>query len=241
MEILKLSTVDSTNTWVAQHEGDLSNQAIVYCEEQTAGRGQRGNSWESEAGENITASMIFHPGEFEASRQFSISESVSLAIVEFLREYGVEAKIKWPNDIYVGDKKISGILVEHHVLGRYVARSIAGMGINMNQEVFRSDAPNPVSLWQLTAKKNDIDEAVKKLARHLEKCLANIDEPGKTHAKFINLLWRKDGHYHNFYDRKESEQIEARIEGVEMNGLLTLQLKGGERRQYAFKEVEFIL
>ena len=243
MDILRIDTADSTNTWLTQHEKEIAETVLVYCDCQTAGRGQRGNSWESEPGKNITASIIFHPKDFPANLQFRISEAVSLAIIDFLKHYGVEAKIKWPNDVYVGDKKICGILVEHVVTGMNISRCIAGIGININQKKFKSDAPNPVSLIQLTGKENDIHEGVKLLGKCLEKNIISLGTEVDSifHSEFISSLWRKDNKYHSFKDRKKDEIIEAYILDVGPDGFLTLVKKDGERRKYAFKEVEYIL
>lgn len=241
MEIKKLGTVESTNTWVSQHESGLSAPFLVYCEQQTAGRGQRGNTWESAPGKNITASLLLRPENFEAAGQFAISEAVSLSIVSFLKIHGVEAGIKWPNDIYTGDKKICGILVEHVVTGKNITRTIAGIGININQECFISDAPNPVSLTMLTGKKYNIEDTVAILADCLAEALEKLDNPEELHSEFLKHLWRNDKGFHKFYDRKCSENIEAAIEGVASNGILILKTKSGEVREYTFKEVEFII
>ena len=241
MEILELEHTDSTNNWIANHEKELNGLTLVYSYAQTAGRGQRGNSWESEPGKNITASIFFTPKNYEAARQFHISEAIALAIVDFLLEFGVEAKIKWPNDIYVGDRKICGILVEHSVIGRNISRTIAGFGINMNQTLFLSDAPNPVSLSMLTGLSYDINESVRLLSKKLEEYLEKLDAPEKLHAEFLELVWRKDGEFHDFFDRGRSERIKGKIEDVRPDGLLVVTTERGEKREYAFKEVEFIL
>lgn len=241
MEIIKIDSADSTNTWVSRHEEELPSPALVYSHRQTAGRGQRGNHWESEPGKNITATLLFHPSEFPACDQFAISEAVALAVVDFLEGYGVKAKIKWPNDIYVEDKKICGILVEHTVMGSNIMRTIAGMGININQREFLSDAPNPVSMTQLTGLDHDLEEAVANLAKALEKRIAALRMPEILHGSFLDHLWRKDKRYHKFYDRNSNEPIRAKIIDVKANGLLTLETSEGDTREFAFKEVEFIL
>lgn len=241
MEIIKLATTDSTNTWAAAHDKEVKTPALVWSVSQTSGKGQKGNSWESEPGRNITASLIFRPEEFPAFRQFHISETVALAVTDFLDEYGIGAKIKWPNDIYVGDKKICGILVEHVVLGKNIARTIAGMGINMNQTDFTSDAPNPVSLKMLTGETYDIETGVEKLAKILEHRLTRLKTPEELHSDFLLKLWRNDGQNYRFRDKLKNEEIIANIKDVGKDGVLTLMTIEGDKRQYAFKEVEFIL
>ena len=241
MEIIKLDSVDSTNSWVIQNEEELPSPSLVYCVNQTAGRGQRGNSWESEPGKNVTASLIFHPENFPACQQFFILEAVALALTDFLREEGVDAKVKWPNDIYVGDKKIGGTLVEHYVTGKNITRTVAGFGLNLNQEKFYSDAPNPVSLTMLTGKVYDIDSVVKKISEFLEKNISTLGDPTSFHENFIKLLWRNDGEIYPFFDRKENRMIKAKIDSIAADGILTLLTDEDEEKKYAFKEVEFVL
>lgn len=241
MQLKKIVTTDSTNNWLAVHEKEVADQALVYCEEQTAGRGQRENSWESEPGKNITASIVFHPKSFPAFRQFVISEAIALSIVDFLGGEGVEAKIKWPNDVYVGDKKICGILVEHVVMGNQITRTIAGFGININQTEFKSDAPNPVSLSLITGKNYNIDTLIEVLVKKIEKKLLSLEKGENQHNSFLERLWRKDDEVYEFYDRIKKEAIKAKISDVGEDGMLTLVTDYGEKRKYAFKEVEFLL
>lgn len=243
MNVLNLDTVDSTNSWVKKNSGILSSPTLVVGRNQTHGRGQKGNSWESEPGKNITASLFFNPKVFEARNQFAISEAISLSIVDTLKELGVEAYVKWPNDIYVNDDKICGILVEHVVAGRYIQQTIAGFGLNINQTVFLSDAPNPVSLKILTSKEYQLDEICEFISSNLEKALADLEASGllDIHSRFLEKVWRKDGKEYPFFDRIKKEKIKASITDITPDGMLILHTDGGEKRSYAFKEVEFIL
>lgn len=241
MQVIGIESADSTNNWVAENEKNLPSPVLVYCKEQKAGRGQRGNSWESEPGKNITASLLCHPEEFPAICQFAISEAVALAVTDFLRGYGVETKVKWPNDIYHGDKKICGILVEHVVIGNQISRTIAGIGININQTKFISDAPNPVSLKIITGKQHDIEECVAQLATILENYMKTLRDKERLHREFLTSLWRNDGNFYKFHDRQTGETIYACIKDVDSRGILSLLTTDGESRSYAFKEIEFIL
>ena len=240
MDIIRLEATDSTNNWLLCHESEMKGPSMVYCHNQTAGRGQRGNSWESEPGKNITASVIFFPQNFPAFKQFLISEAVALAIVDYLEEKGVIAEVKWPNDIYVGDKKICGILVEHFVLGRNVTRSIAGFGININQTEFISDAPNPVSLKMITSKDYNIETEIERLAFIMNKYIHDLSPEAPLHDRFLKNLWRGRGIY-EFFDRKNNEKIRGSICDVAPDGVLTLDTISGQKRRYYFKEVEFII
>lgn len=243
MDIISLKSVDSTNNWLKDNEKSLSDPVLVYTEEQTSGRGQRGNTWESEPGKNVTASLFFKPLTIEAQQQFFISEIIALSIVDTLRDLGVDTKIKWPNDIYAGNKKICGILVENSILGQSISHSIAGFGININQEVFLSDAPNPVSVKMITGSIHKIEKVVEILAGHLQDNLRLLqpENRGIIHDRFLMSLWRKDGEEHEFYDPKLQQRFNAKIEDVETEGILILRKMNGEKRKYSFKEVEFIL
>ena len=241
MEIFCLDTVDSTNTWVAQNEKELPSPTLVRGIAQNKGRGQRGNSWEAEPGKNFTGSVLFHPLNFPASSQFLLSEAIALAIICTLSSHGIEAKIKWPNDIYVGDSKICGILTEHVVTGRNITRTISGIGLNVNQEKFLSDAPNPTSMKIITGAYYNLDEISVQIADNIEKNLPEICRPDELHEKFMTTLWRNDGKFHPFFDKIKNEPINARIQSVASDGLLTIITDKGEKRDFAFKEIEFIL
>lgn len=241
MKIIKVETTSSTNSWISQNIENLEFPSMVYTPNQTAGRGQRGNSWESEPGMNLTASFLLRVDKLEASRQFVISEAVALSTVDFLKSEGIQPKIKWPNDIYVGDKKIAGILIEHSLTGSVINRTIAGIGVNLNQTKFKSDAPNPVSLKMLTGKTSDIDRAAEKFASFIENRLGNVWKADAIHKEFMEVLWRNDGNNYPFHDRKEDKLFKGRITGVAPDGMLTLITEEGNSKEFAFKEVEFIL
>lgn len=250
MKVIALDETDSTNSWVAANRETLDLPTLVFARRQTAGRGQRGNSWESQPGCNLCASAFFSPEGIRPHMQFAVSEAVALAVVDLLQEYGVESKVKWPNDIYVGDRKICGILIEHAVTPGRILYTIAGMGVNLNQRQFLSDAPNPVSLSQITGREYDVDEAALLLAAMLEARLHRICRDSEEevaagcagqHNEFLGKLWRGDGELYSFTDRLRGERIEARIKDIAPDGIITLSLADGEERSYAFKEIEFIL
>lgn len=137
-------------------EGD-----VVWADFQTAGRGQRGHEWHSRSGENLTFSVVLEPNFLPIAEQFSVSEVVALSLVDMLADYGVEARIKWTNDIYVGDRKLVGILIEHSLSSATLRRTIVGVGINVNQTEFDSSIPNPVSMAQLLGKQLDAEEVLR--------------------------------------------------------------------------------
>lgn len=244
MQYLKLEETDSTNSYILQHWRELDDMTMVMAQSQTAGRGQRGNTWEAEPGQNLTFSVLHYPDSFPAREQFSLSEAVALSLVETLAHYSIDAKVKWPNDIYVGDRKICGILIEHSVSGTELNRTIIGVGLNVNQTRFVSPAPNPVSMSQLTGISYDLDEVSRTLGDRLENALLSVStHEGRTlrHQEFIHNLWRGDGCLYPFRDRDTGELFSARFSGLEPEGWLLLELPTAECRRYAFKEVEFVL
>ncbi len=150
-DIIWLEEVDSTNEEARRRISYIDNLSVVSAVRQTAGRGQRGNSWQSADGENLTFSIVLKFGADQlepmaASGQFVISEVTALSVVDFLAAYDIEAKIKWPNDIYVGNRKICGILTENALKGNCLSHSIVGIGLNVNQTVFDPSLPNPTSM-----------------------------------------------------------------------------------------------
>ena len=184
--LLVLMETDSTNrhlTQLCDEQGtDIPEFMTVIAERQTAGKGQRGNSWESEDCKNITFSFVLYPTFIEARQQFILSQIISLSIKEELDEWAEGISIKWPNDIYWNEKKICGILIENDLLGHHIGRSISGIGVNINQEVFRSDAPNPVSLKQITGEDHDRYLILANIMKRIKEyyTLLRTDCSGKT-------------------------------------------------------------
>lgn len=245
MKFLMLEEVDSTNSYVAVHASELEDMTMVMAETQTAGRGQRGNSWESEPGCNLTFTLFCSRPDVVPSRQFAISEATALGVVDMLESYGIVASVKWPNDVYVGDKKISGILIEHSLCGNAIEHSRIGIGLNVNQKEFLSDAPNPVSIKMITGEDSDLTRAAAVLYDALNRRLTMAyTEEGRQqlHDEFLNRLWRSDGELHPFRDRDSGDLFNATILDVEPEGMLILKAENEDApRRYAFKEVEFIL
>lgn len=242
---IKLSSTRSTNSYLADIASDSEHGTVVSTIEQTAGRGQRGNSWEAEPGKNLTFSILLRPEIIDARHQFAISEIVSIAIASTLQKLitGKRVAIKWPNDIYVDDMKICGILIENSLMGYSINYSIAGIGINVNQQEFLSDAPNPISLYNLIGKETALDSLLDdiccEILRLMEK-YNNADLLQELHDSYINLLWRNEGYY-PYQDTATLETFNARIIDVAPTGLLSLQDDKNAIRTYAFKEVSAIL
>jgi BirA family transcriptional regulator, biotin operon repressor / biotin---[acetyl-CoA-carboxylase] ligase len=169
--VVDLKSVDSTNNYAtAQVHAGLATHGMVYlAAEQTAGKGQRGRSWTSSAGQNLTMSIVLEPTFLEARDQFILIVTVALACRDFMAKYVPSAlSIKWPNDLYISDRKAGGILIESISKGRGLKYSIAGIGININQEVFPSDLPNAVSLKQITGETLSLPQAARELCAAVE-------------------------------------------------------------------------
>ena len=237
-----LKEIGSTNTYLQESDKDrlLPEGTIVYCDIQRSGRGQRGNSWESEPYKNLTFSLLLRPEHIPANRQFLLSEIVSLATVDVLNRYATGFSIKWPNDIYWKEKKICGMLIENDLMGRNISQSIAGIGININQETFHSFAPNPVSLRQITGKEFDLFEILKNIVLRIQSYYSLLKK-GNTESivcQYEMSLFRKEG-MHRFKDA--NGEFLARIICVEPEGRLILEDEILNKRGYMFKEVEYLL
>lgn len=243
MEIIRLEEVDSTNAYIMRNIANLEAPVMVTAYRQTAGQGQRGNSWESEPGKNLTFSIFYRPMHLPPMDQFSMSEAVALGVVKFLRNHGINAKVKWPNDIYVDDKKICGILIRHSILGETISYSVIGVGINVNQSEFLSDAPNPVSMKQITRKSYDLLPLENEIADILKNSLDRITEleyRKRLHHDFFKNLWRGDGNSYPFMETSTRQKFLASIESIAPHGPISLRLSDSSIRTYAFKEVSFL-
>lgn len=217
-------------------EGD-----VVWADFQTAGRGQRGHEWHSRKGENLTFSVVLEPTFVPIAEQFSVSEVVALSLVDMLAEYGIDAKIKWTNDIYVGDRKLVGILIEHSLASSSLRRTIVGVGINVNQTEFDASLPNPVSMAQLLGKELDAEAVLNCFISHLQRHYESLREGGAEvlHERYNALLYRKN-EYHA-YALPSGEKFRAKIVGTAPSGALRLESEEGTTKDYLFKEVEFVI
>jgi BirA family biotin operon repressor/biotin-[acetyl-CoA-carboxylase] ligase len=153
-DIIWLERVDSTNDEARRHISEIDNLSVVSALEQTKGRGQRGNRWSSQPGENLTFSLVVKDFRIKANEQSAISQATALSLVDLLSRHEIKARIKWPNDIYAGDEKICGILIENSLKGSEIDWSIIGIGLNVNQTTFPEDLPNPTSMKLCTGNSN---------------------------------------------------------------------------------------
>lgn len=190
-------------------------------------------------------SLILRPVGVTAAKQFFISEAVALGVADVVETLlsdvpHAEVAVKWPNDIYVGDSKIAGILIENSLLGRDIDWSVAGIGLNVNQPQFTSDAPNPVSIAQLLPQGSStlsIEPIISQIADSIL-CLLNTPQ-AQLHTLYKNRLWRRDG-FHP-YNAPELGTFQARILNIAPDGMLTLELPDNTAHTFAFKEVSAII
>ena len=232
----------STNTQTVKLlESDyLPEGSVIYTSFQTAGRGQKGNSWESEEGKNLLISIVLYPYMLNPNDQFLISMTISLGVCDFLRRYVNHISIKWPNDIYVNNDKIAGILIENFISGNLIEKSIAGIGLNINQRKFLSDAPNPVSLALLTRPDYDLSVC-------LDQLIADIDNRYKQLISENYFQIREEYISHLFHlnrwkkYRSFSGEFTGRILSVRDSGELQVEKHSGKIVEYRFKEIDFVL
>jgi BirA family transcriptional regulator, biotin operon repressor / biotin---[acetyl-CoA-carboxylase] ligase len=237
-----LTEVESTNNY-ANHlvlSKAAEHGTVVLAQHQKMGKGQQGNSWESEFGKNLLMSIILFPDFLPATKQFYLSKIASLALANFVKSEKAEVSIKWPNDIYVGNSKLAGILIENSIKANHLDSSIIGVGLNLNQERFVSDAPNPVSLKQITGKDYKIEEVALKIWELLSFWFENLQSRSFSEIDLIyfNQLYR--GNEWAMF-AKQGIQFEARIKGIGDFGQLILEDRSGVFSEYMFKEVEFVI
>lgn len=245
-KIIRIAETDSTNRWLRDYEpAEGEEMTVCVADYQTAGRGCGTNSWESERGKNLLFSLGCHSIDLEANRQFLLSVGMSVVLRDVLQEtlpVACKVSVKWPNDIYVGDRKIAGMLIENQLRGGKVCRSIIGVGLNVNQAEFRSDAPNPVSVFQLLGRYCDKEHMLDAIVERFGTFLNGLHDEelmGDWFAGYRESLYRREG----FYSYRDAEgEFEAELVTVEPSGRLVLRERGETGvRAYSFKEVAFVL
>ncbi len=241
-----LKIIDSTNSYARSNAAELWARAgcapvvVVYADEQTSGRGQRGNVWHSRAGENLLASIVVRPQALPVVSQFALSQVIALAVRRAMAGFGVNAVLKWPNDIYVEGRKLSGILVELDYCGAVVEQAVIGVGLNINQDSFAVMDKVPVSMKMLRGATFDVDEVLAALLDAFSHYYALLQSGGReilaAEYKSWLLGYKKIMRY-----RDASSLFDAEIVDVASDGYLVLKRADGSLSTYAFKEVEVVL
>lgn len=243
--IKRLDVVDSTNRYIRDEADNLwvdgKEIVAVTARHQTAGRGQRGNVWSSKDGENLLLSMLVRPGNsLEVANQFLLSQAVAVSLHDAMKCYGIETRLKWPNDIYVGNRKLAGILVELDYSGAFVEQAIIGVGLNVNQTEFPPMDKVPVSMKMLLGRDIPVENVLNDVLCNFSNCYSEARWGCKEaiQAEYRELLL-------GFGEQREYVDaggvFMAVIEGVEPTGHLLLRRSDGTLSRYAFKEVEMLL
>lgn len=238
-KIIRHLEVESTNDLA--RDPSLRHGDVVIARSQSAGRGQQGNCWLSEPGKNLTFSLVLEP-MLPAGEQFFLSQAVSLALIDTLATLGLRPSIKWPNDIYVGEKKIAGLLIENDIQGALVTRSIVGVGLNVNQMEFPPEIPGATSVARESGMEIELEDVFERFYEALQRRYGMLESglEERLQVDYRAVLWRLDtpGRYRTPDD---PEPFEAMIRGVSPGGEITLELRpGGELRTYLFKQIEFL-
>ena len=264
VDIKWYQTLDSTNTQAAREISQAPDGTVWIADFQTAGRGQRGNRWESAKCENLTFSILFKPTFLSPAQQFAISEVAAIGVCRYLRSKGLPAQIKWPNDIYIGNKKICGMLIEHSISGDKLAGSIIGIGLNLNQREFSSDAPNPTSLLleaEALASSNvpegtyDRREELSSLLGYIFTAYGELEDgfAAELNQEYLDCLYRFN-QWHQFIEidanapadmpvekMAAGRTITARITGIDPYGCVILEHQDGTVQSYPFKGIRYII
>lgn len=243
--IVEIDSLDSTNEEMNRRltrESNLPSGLVIIAKNQTRGKGMSKNTWVSEEGKNLTFSFVIKPSFLLADQQFNLNMFVSLSVYELIKLAfpNKPVKIKWPNDIYVENKKVAGILISHAISGKQILSSIIGIGLNVNQTSFSEDLPNPVSMKQLAGQSFDISLVFRDLLHHLNNFYSLVksgnNEEFREAYKFALF-----GYYKWLKFKWEDRIRVARITGISHLGLLQLETAEKERLECDLKEIEFII
>lgn len=240
-KIFFFDSLPSTNTYLASllRKKRLQEGTILRTDYQTAGRGYLENTWESEKGKNLLISIVLYPSFIAISDQFRISMAISLGICDFLSRFTPGCKIKWPNDIYIKDDKIAGMLIENVLSGNKIEFTIAGIGLNINQEEFSDNIPNPVSLRLLTEEIYDLETCLNLLAEDLDVRYKQLIAGNE--AEIENEYKEKLYRFNKWFRFNDKDGIfSGKIVNVEDDGRLVIEISDGNYNKYSFKDVEFI-
>jgi len=239
-KIERIDEVGSSNNYAAAEllTKRLREGTVFVVNSQVDGRGQVSNRWESAANKNLTFSIVLYPDFIEIRKQFEISKSISLGVVDYLKELSDDVTIKWPNDIYIGRRKVAGILIENAIRIDKISSCIVGIGLNVNQLIFTSDAPNPVSLSQVSGKVYNLEESLFDLCLKID---GRYDQ--LRHRDFVQI---DDTYTQMLYQlglwacySDDNGEFEGQILGVDGIGRLLIKTRSGKINAYHFKEVTF--
>lgn len=248
MPITWFETIDSTNSEARRQLDNVDKMAAFAARFQTAGRGQRGNRWSSASGENLTFSILAKPScggipTVTARDQFDISVVSALAVSDLLRSYGIENRIKWPNDIYIKDRKVCGMLIENILGAGDVAASIIGIGLNLNQTEFPPELVNPTSVILASGQRHapeEVLEAFLGIFQEMFSRLSDTEDVAALRNKYVSRMYRL-GKTHEYYDCTGESHFMGKIKGISGEGMLLMEMPDESTRTFAFKEISYII
>lgn len=243
--IFHFEELDSTNTYVQEHLHQLDNLSVVTAFCQRAGRGQRGNRWLSAPGENLTFTLLlkFEEGALDVRHQMRLTALATVSVLEVLREalpqHAGSFRIKWPNDIYAGDRKICGMLIENTLEGTWIRTSAIGIGLNVNQKDFDPALVNPTSLKRLSGREFDGEALLQQILGRIHAWLPLLSDPALW-VRYRQDLYRL-GERREWTENLSGNHLYGSIRDVREDGRLELALDDGSVRLYAFKEISYII
>jgi BirA family biotin operon repressor/biotin-[acetyl-CoA-carboxylase] ligase len=240
---IHLPVVDSTNSYASEilRQNRPADGTLIYSFNQQKGKGQRGTYWESEANKNVALSLILYPHFLPAERQFLLSIITSLAVADVMAGLlgpAADLKIKWPNDIYVGERKIAGILIENTLRDQQIQSSIIGLGMNVNQQSFNS-IMTATSLCLESKKEYDLKEVLQSFCEHMEARYLQLRSGQLEQLKqnYLKRLYRL-GQWEEYV--AGDEIIKGCIRGVNNDGRLLLERESGIITDLGIKEIRFV-
>jgi BirA family biotin operon repressor/biotin-[acetyl-CoA-carboxylase] ligase len=235
-----LSECHSTNDKAFEliRSGKAGQGSIIVCTNQTRGKGQRGNTWESEPGQNLTFSLVLTPNFLDISEQFYLNMVISNSIRKMLQDYLPDLQVKWPNDLVIpGKGKIGGILIENLLSSGSWEFAVVGIGLNINQRNFAE--PKATSLALATDGQFDLQELLRLLVVHIEQGYISLRK-GKTDTilkEYLHHMFLKD-RWARFRDKHG--EFEGKISGVSREGKLQITMRNGVLRLFDLKEINFL-
>lgn len=238
--LIELDTIGSTNDYANSllQTDNLPEGTVILALEQTKGRGQYGNTWMAEKGQNLLFSIVFTPRTLKATNQFYLNMSICLALHDLL-EGDVDVKVKWPNDIYIGTKKICGVLVENSLKGPKIVTSVVGIGVNVNQQKFGAGLSKASSLSKITGRHIDIYKLFERLCKEIEIRYMQLKAEKYSQIKkdYMSVLM--------FYNeirpyKRKGETFMGKIVDIDESGKLVLETEKG-KCSYGFKDIEFVI
>ena len=242
MKILRFDSLESTNKYCELLDlNQVEEFTVIWALSQTGGVGQQGSHWESETGKNLTISLVLHPAFLPANSQFLLTQMLSLAVADYLRQaMPLQAvSIKWPNDIYVGHRKICGMLTTTRIANGHIASAVCGIGLNVNQLQFSPNIPNPTSMALCVGHEFELEEVLKALVAAIEKRYTQLQngESALVQRDYLSLLLNRGKPARYLY---QGQKITATIQGVDDYGHLLLTDASHRTLVCGIKEIQFL-